>query len=163
MATLLTATGREHSVGGRHRKINTAPAMYRVIVTACAAAVHPHDSRRDTHHQARIPSQCPARCHCSSHGTVHRVLLAQRDKDVISTRSYDWITPWRTQLPPTRVTTINPPVALIYVTCNDFTPEALSASLMQDYSNCHPVILDDSRILHISLGSTNTPSLSIFP
>lgn len=37
-----------------------------------------------------------------------------------------------------------PSVALLYVTCNDFSPESLSASVRQDYPGCTPVILDDS-------------------
>ena len=37
-----------------------------------------------------------------------------------------------------------PRVALLYVTCNDFSAESLSASIIQDYPNYDVVILDDS-------------------
>jgi cellulose synthase/poly-beta-1,6-N-acetylglucosamine synthase-like glycosyltransferase len=37
-----------------------------------------------------------------------------------------------------------PLVALLYVTCNDFSAESLDVSIRQDYLNCKTVILDDS-------------------
>lgn len=39
----------------------------------------------------------------------------------------------------------HPKVLLLYTTCNDFIPSALSQSMKQDYSNVQTVILDDSR------------------
>ncbi|MFC4760814.1 glycosyltransferase [Fructobacillus durionis] len=37
-----------------------------------------------------------------------------------------------------------PKVALIYVTCNDFIPDALDTCMNQTYPNTHTYILDDS-------------------
>lgn len=64
-------------------------------------------------------------------------------KDVIYPFAYR-LTPWRRQLPPVRGSTDMPRVALLYVTCNDFSEESLTASICQDYWNYEVVILDDS-------------------
>jgi cellulose synthase/poly-beta-1,6-N-acetylglucosamine synthase-like glycosyltransferase len=64
-------------------------------------------------------------------------------KDLIYPIAYR-VTPWRSQSPPPRTDRSRPLVGLLYVTCNDFEPEALSASSIQDYANYEVVILDDS-------------------
>ena len=64
-------------------------------------------------------------------------------KDVVYPLAYR-LAPWRGQLPPPRQGTDKPLVALLYVTCNDFSGEALDQSVIQDYPNYDVVILDDS-------------------
>lgn len=64
-------------------------------------------------------------------------------KDVFYPIAYR-ISPWRYKPVPRRESTHEPFVGLVYVTCNDFSEESLSASIMQDYGNCRAVILDDS-------------------
>jgi cellulose synthase/poly-beta-1,6-N-acetylglucosamine synthase-like glycosyltransferase len=63
-------------------------------------------------------------------------------KDVIYPFAYR-LTPWRHELPPSREDTTSD-VALVYVTCDDFSEESLEASMNQDYDNYWTVILDDS-------------------
>lgn len=48
-----------------------------------------------------------------------------------------------TPVPPRNRTT-QPAVVMVYCTCNDFCPESLRRSSMQDYGNYEVVILDDS-------------------
>jgi len=64
-------------------------------------------------------------------------------KDVIYPLAYR-IMPWKRQSVPRRTGTGTPLVGLLYVTCNDFSAESLSASIRQDYANYEVVILDDS-------------------
>ncbi len=64
-------------------------------------------------------------------------------KDVVYPIAYR-VMPWRRQAVPRRTTTDEPSVALVYVTCNDFSGSSLAASLDQDYGNYQAVILDDS-------------------
>lgn len=64
-------------------------------------------------------------------------------KDLVYPIAYR-ITPWRRRTPPVRAGNSQPLVGLVYVTCNDFEPAALTASSLQDYGNFMVVILDDS-------------------
>lgn len=64
-------------------------------------------------------------------------------KDLIYPIAYR-VTQWRRQAPPHRKSTDTPLVGLVYVTCNDFSAEALAASSAQTYANYEVVILDDS-------------------
>jgi len=64
-------------------------------------------------------------------------------KDVVYPFAYR-LTRWRRQSPPPRASKATPLVGLLYVTCNDFSADALSASIIQDYPNYEIVILDDS-------------------
>ena len=64
-------------------------------------------------------------------------------KDLIYPIAYR-VTPWRQQYVPRRADVSMPLVGLLYVTCNDFSEEALSISMQQGYPNCQTFILDDS-------------------
>jgi len=64
-------------------------------------------------------------------------------KDIIFPLIYR-LTSWRDEVQPVRPRTSSPNVALVYVTCDDFSADSLLKCLNQDYDNFWTVILDDS-------------------
>lgn len=146
---VITDTGefpavKEEKQRPRHRRLNTRTSALYVLIVACWVALS----------AVTMPSfisviQAGFRQNTAIGVTAVITTIfveyfwLNGIKDVLYPFAFR-LTPWREQEVPPRSSTTMPLVGLIYVTCNDFSASALTASVRQDYGNCEVVICDDS-------------------